>query len=104
MAAVDDAKTVIQMLSSKTLTNGQMLSVATKIAQSQGSLWFNPWDEIANPVEYAAWPTNEELAQFFLDTMRKYAKSLLYRVGRADSESSHAATAHSAGNAEADVI
>ena len=65
---IDDAKTVLQTLSGNTLSNAQMLSIATKYADRHG--YSNPWDETLNPAEYAAWPTNTELAIFFLAKVR----------------------------------
>lgn len=64
---IDDTKTVMQTLAGQTLSNVQMLSIATKFARYHR--YANPWDEGINPVEYAAWPTNTELAVFFNNKM-----------------------------------
>jgi hypothetical protein len=62
MTGVTDAKAIMQALSGKTLTNAQMLSISTKYGRARG--FTNPWDEETNTTEFAAWPTNEELATF----------------------------------------
>ena len=104
MTAVADAKAVIQALAGKTLDNATMLRVAERVIASQGGLFSNPWDETANPTEYAAWPTTEEKAQFFLDTGTKFYKSLLYRAGKQEAEATNAAAEAAAGAAAADEI
>ena len=69
----DRAKAVMQSLSLKTLTNATMLSIATRYANRNG--YANPWNVDDNPVEYAAWPTNDELATYFLVRVRNQIRA-----------------------------
>ncbi len=82
MTAILDAKTVMQLLSAKTLTNEQMKSVAEKYASVNN--FHNPWDEAADPTEYADWPTNEEIAAFFLEHVRAVIRANLMRTADKD--------------------
>ena len=95
--AISDAKTVVQILTTGAKTNAQILSIATKYAESYGSQWANPWDETDNPDEFAAWPTNTELAEFFLLKMRAHGIDRMYkrglRQGRDDADAAIKATA-----------
>jgi hypothetical protein len=50
----------LQTLTTKTYTNGQLLTIATRYARGTGLS--NPWSVEDNPTEHAAWPTVEELA------------------------------------------
>ena len=81
MSAVDDAKTIIQLMAGKNLNNAIMLNVANQVIASQGNLFQNPWDEIANPTEFAAWPTTEEKATFFILVGRRAYQKLLFQEG-----------------------
>jgi len=75
---IDDAKDIMQALSGKTLSNAQMLSIASRYADANG--YKNPWDAIANPTEFAAWPTNLELATYFVTRVRNQIRA---DIGRA---------------------
>lgn len=66
--AIDDARLVLDTLSGKSLTAPQTLSIVNRYNDVHG--FSNPWDEEANPAEYAAWPTNLEKATFFLAALR----------------------------------
>ncbi len=70
--AIADAKATLDLLSQygpnpKTLTPAQMLSIANRYNEANG--FSNPWSEVDNPVEYAAWPTNIERATFLLQRL-----------------------------------
>ena len=69
----DRAKSVMLGLSGKNLTNAVMLRVATRYARRNG--YSNPWDEEVNPTEYAAWPTVDELAEYFLNRVRNQVRA-----------------------------
>lgn len=73
MSAVDDAKTVMQLLAGKALDNDQMLSIATNYVYSFGAP-ANPYDPATQEAEYNAFPTPVELADLFLKRMRNAAR------------------------------
>jgi hypothetical protein len=104
MTAITDAIAMINLFAGKTLSNAELLEVVNLVIASQGQRFTNPWDEIANPAEYAAWPTNEEKAAFFIEVGERYYRSLLYKAGLAASEASAAATNIAAAQAAANKI
>ena len=104
MTAVTDATTMINLFAGKTLDGPTLLRVANRVIATQGSKFFNPWDETLNPTEFAAWPTTEEKAQFFIDIGGSYYRSLLYRAGAAEEEVTSTTNEHLAGQAAADEI
>lgn len=103
MTAVDDAKTIIQLFAGKVLDNTTMARVAERVISTQ-STFQNPWDEELNPTEFAAWPTNEEKAQFFINVGLSYYKSLLFRAGLAEAEALNVDSERTAGQDAANEI
>ena len=103
MSAVDDAKTIIQLFAGKVLDNQTMLRVAERVIATQ-STFQNPWDEELNPDEYAAWPTAEEKAIFFIGVGNSYYRSLLFRAGKAEAEAANVASENAAGQDAANEI
>lgn len=79
---IDDAKTIMQTLSGKTMNNAQVVSVASKYSRVNG--FSNPWIEEDNPTEYADWPTNLETAAFFKQHVRGYIRGELTKVAARD--------------------
>ena len=73
MAYTADLKIILQTLTAADKTNAQLKSIARKYCKRHG--FSNPWDEEANPVEYAAWPTLEEQAEFMVVRMRNQLRS-----------------------------
>lgn len=104
MTKIEDAITVLQILSGKTLTNTQMLSIVNKYNASFGNRFSNPWNEDDNPDEYAAWPTNEEKATFLLQNMRGEIRSRLEREGRKSEQAAQDAVISAAGQTAADEL
>jgi hypothetical protein len=93
--AIDDAKATLDLLSAygpnaKTLTPAQMLSIANRYNQANG--FSNPWDEVANPAEYAAWPTNTERATFLLQRLGGEIRSDIGRVAGQEHDGTSAAS------------
>jgi hypothetical protein len=100
--AIDDAVTVLNGLSGKTLTNPQMLSIVNRYNTANG--FSNPWDETDNPVEFAAWPTNLERATFFLQHLRGEIRSDLESVAAEEYDATAAAAKAAAKAAAADEL
>ena len=104
MTAVTDAIAMINMFAGKTLDNPTLIRVVDRIIATQGNKFFNPWDEVANPTEYAAWPTNEEKAAFFIEVGEAYYRSLLFRAGVAEEKANSTSAEQAAGAAAAGEI
>lgn len=104
MTAVTDATAMINMFAGKTLDNPTLLRVVDRVIATQGNKFFNPWDVEVNPTEFAAWPTNEEKAAFFIDVGESYYRSLLYRAGVAEEKANSTAAESDAGTAAANEI
>ena len=101
---VQDAIDVSNILAGKSLTSGQIVSIVDKYNASWGSQWANPWDETDNPTEFAAWPTNEEKATFYLDKIREETRSRLYRTGLKTGEATADAAIKASAQAAADEL
>lgn len=105
MSATTDAATaVILNVSGKTLSGATLLNVATLYAESYGGQWANPWDVDANPAENAAWPTNDEIAQFLLDKVRSHMQVRVYRAKKKSTSEGNEAAENAAAQAEADKL
>lgn len=104
MTAVTNATAMINMFAGKTLDTPTLIRVVDRVIATQGGKFSNPWDEVANPTEFAAWPTNEEKAAFFISVGEAYYRKLLYRAGAAEEEASSVANEQAAGAAAAAEI
>lgn len=93
--AIDDAKATLDVLSQygpnpKVLTPAQMLSIANRY--NTANSFSNPWNDILNPTEYAAWPTNLETATFLLEKLGGEIRSDIGRVAGDEHDGTSAAS------------
>ena len=95
MPAIDDAKTVIEILAGTLPDNPRLVRIADKFVDYAGTR-FTP----ADPLN----PTNEEKAQNFLDELRRFGRRVLRDVAQDDELTTLLADIQSAGDtAEADL-
>ena len=95
MAAIDDAKTVINILTNGTADNAQMLRIADRFVTYAGSGL-----AAVDPEN----PTNEEKAQNFLDMIRRFGRSVLRGDATKEARAANDATVEAAAaTAEADL-
>jgi len=79
--SVENAKLVMDTLAGKTLTIPQAARIATLYLKAFPAVQ-NPWDPEDNPDEYAAWPTNDEFGQMFLDRVRNEIRKAVVVAAR----------------------
>lgn len=71
MSALDDGKTVIQLITGSLPDNARLLRIADAFISYAGTR-FNP----ADPLN----PTNDEKAQLFMDEIRRFGRKVVRQV------------------------
>ena len=95
MAAIDDAKTVIEILAGTLPDNARLIRIADAFVTYAGPRF--------NPAVPGA-PTNEEKAQNFLDELRRNARKVVRQVAMDQAQAQAVADIRQAGtDAEADI-
>ena len=100
MAAITDATLIIETLIGRTLTAQQLINIGQRYKYADP---FNLNDDEGRYVDRDN-PTNEELAQLFLDTTLAHAKAVVFNSAeREEYESSRTAIENAGAAARADL-